>query len=259
VGYLYFDESIHVRAGFILGAFVHSASDMSPVVADILRECGLAPPEDEFKSRSRMDGNRTMQIVRTRLLQLARGTKVGIAVIPVAERPRLDVHALRALAALDHRNDRLSNSRHDVFFDAGIFRSTKNAYELRDQLKIGLQYNLHVEQDSRRVAGLQLADCIAHRAATMLLAQLGLVRKTVRVGDGSDSDPERDVPLSFEVWHSLRSSFFHKNLEVGEDGTKPPHGVVDTSVALYIAEDTPAPLAEASHRSFDRMYVACTR
>jgi hypothetical protein len=259
LGYLYFDESIHARGGFILGAFVYSGSDMSPIVAGVLRECGLTPPKDEFKSRSRMDSSRTMQTVRAHLLELARGTKVGIAVIPIADRPRLAFHALRALDALDHRNERLSNSRHDVFFDTGIFRSTKHAKELSDQLKLGLRFTLHPEQDSRQVAGLQLADCVAHRAATMLLAQLGLVRKTVRVGDGSDSDPEREVPLSFEVWHSLRSTFFHKNLEIGDDGTKPPHGVVDTSVALYIAGGTPEPLVEASHCCFDRMYVACTR
>src|SRR5260370_16778260 len=42
----------------------------------------------------------------------------------------------------------------------------------------------------------------------MLLAQLGLVKKTVKAGPNSGYDPDADMPLEFELWAGLRYNFF---------------------------------------------------
>ena len=50
MGFFYFDESIHERAAFILGAFVYSPNDLSAAVAAALSSVGLQAGKDEFKS-----------------------------------------------------------------------------------------------------------------------------------------------------------------------------------------------------------------
>ncbi|MFH0777999.1 MAG: hypothetical protein V2A71_05135 [Candidatus Eisenbacteria bacterium] len=55
MGFFYFDESIHDRAGFILGAWVCSQSDLTPVVNKAIAEAGLQPGMHEFKSGARRE------------------------------------------------------------------------------------------------------------------------------------------------------------------------------------------------------------
>jgi hypothetical protein len=55
MGYFYFDESIHQRGDFILGAWVYSNDDLSPQVLHAIEVTGLIPGVDEFKSGRRMD------------------------------------------------------------------------------------------------------------------------------------------------------------------------------------------------------------
>jgi hypothetical protein len=55
MGFFYFDESIHPDAKFTLGAFVYAENDLDEVVAGALRQGGLIPRIDEFKSGARMD------------------------------------------------------------------------------------------------------------------------------------------------------------------------------------------------------------
>lgn len=49
VSHIYFDESIHDRGGFILGAFV-VGRDALPGVSSALTAVGLVPGESEYKS-----------------------------------------------------------------------------------------------------------------------------------------------------------------------------------------------------------------
>lgn len=55
MGAFYFDESIHPKAKFALGVFAYSEVPLDGPVADALRQSGLTPLVDEFKSSARMD------------------------------------------------------------------------------------------------------------------------------------------------------------------------------------------------------------
>ena len=50
MGFFYFDESVHPKGKFALGAFAYSESSLEQPVADALRRSGLNPYIDEFKS-----------------------------------------------------------------------------------------------------------------------------------------------------------------------------------------------------------------
>ena len=54
MGFFYLDESIHEKAGFIIGAFVYHKTDITPLVFAALAEVGLRPGIHEFKSGARM-------------------------------------------------------------------------------------------------------------------------------------------------------------------------------------------------------------
>lgn len=84
MGYFYFDESIHERAGFILGAYVYSLDDLSPSVYAQIKAVGLCPGIDEFKSSAKMDKDPQQQLLRDKIKELLGNAfaKVGLVVIP---------------------------------------------------------------------------------------------------------------------------------------------------------------------------------
>ncbi|MBS1115350.1 MAG: hypothetical protein H6Q94_1079 [Nitrospirae bacterium] len=43
MGYFYFDESMHSKGEFILGAFVYSPSDVNEEIEVAIKSCGLVP------------------------------------------------------------------------------------------------------------------------------------------------------------------------------------------------------------------------
>ena len=57
MGKFYIDESIREHAGFIIGALVYLASDITQDIECCIEEVGLRPSCDEFKSRTRMRAN----------------------------------------------------------------------------------------------------------------------------------------------------------------------------------------------------------
>ena len=66
-----------------------------------------------------------------------------------------------------------------MFFDEGLFQSSKFALQLvRGDPKFGL-CKFHFEQDPREHLGIQLADIVAHTCRTMLLETLGHITKKV--------------------------------------------------------------------------------
>lgn len=176
MGFFYFDESMHPKAKFVLGAFAYAERDLDEVVAKALREGGLTPRLDEFKSGARMDGSPQQESTRKHLRSVVHDhCRIGIVVAPHSPRQQLGSEALRGLTKILSTN-RFQSTRHQVFFDQGIFPAsraiTKSAETLGDS---GLTY--FFEQDSRQVLGLQVADLVAHTCAVMLLAELGLKKK----------------------------------------------------------------------------------
>jgi hypothetical protein len=115
---------------------------------------------------------------------------------------------------------------------------------------------VNLEQDSRLVKGLQLADLVAHTGATMLLSSLGVVRKMVPVDDNSGYESGTIIDLGFELWATLRYQFFNgglpKDVASNADMVVPVEGF-----GLYIAEDCPDDLRAAASDRFGTCYVGC--
>jgi hypothetical protein len=249
----YFDESIHPRGGFILGAYVFGP-DPAPRVTAALRSVGLDPDTDEFKSSARMTERPALQALRGELQQiLYPDYRYGVVVTADSDRVALGKEALVGLNKICRANGISSET---AYFDRGIFTSTTRAEQITQSLGISDICEVRPEQDSRVVKGLQLADLVAHTCATMLLDALGLVRKYVKAGPNSGYDPDLGLELGFELWATVRHQFFNgglpSNVQSNEDL------VVEVGAyGLHIAESCRPELRDAAVSRFAKQYLGC--
>lgn len=250
MGFFYFDESVHAKANFALGAFAYSESSLDQPISDALRQSGLEPCIDEFKSGSRMDRHPEQATARQLLRSvISNECRIGIVVAPASPLQLLGSEALRGLGKILSTNG-FRSSPHDVFFDEGMFSSSAAAEQAAKKICGIENCKFHFEQDSVTILGLQIADLIAHTCATMLLAQLGFLKKTVKVSPDSGYDP--DMPLEFELWLGLRWNFF---------AASPPQGDFRVDVGsrgLHISDSCDDSVKSATLARFGSMYVGCT-
>lgn len=255
MGYFYFDESIHQRGGFIVGAFVFSEVDLSLDIASTLNSLGFIPGRDEFKSSASMQNNPRAQELRNRLKRLLQSTKVGLVVVPSERRDLLGHEALIGLKKILTAND-LSTKPHRAYFDEGI----NFKHNARNRQELLPSCDIHTNQDSRIVAGLQLADLAAHCFSIMLLEAMGIVKKKVKAGHNSGYDPNLDIEIGFEIWATLRYCFFKgPGPTLDELEMDPVESLMfDTgSYALHISPHCDASLKLAAEARFSKCYLGC--
>jgi hypothetical protein len=258
MGFFYFDESVHTKCKFTLGAFAYSEDSLDGPIGDALRHGGLIPGVDEFKSGAYMKNNPGQVSARADLRSIVcNHCRIGVVIAHHAPRHLIGHEALHGLNKI-LATASFGSSSHEVFFDRGIFASAGAGQHEVETTCNGRICNFHFEQDSRRILGLQVADLIAHTCATMLLAQLGIVKKTVKAGPNSGYDPDSDMPLEFELWAGLRYNFF---------ATGPPP--VDTwksqldfkidveSKGLHISNSCDESVKNAALSRFGSMYLGC--
>ncbi len=258
MGFFHFDESVHPTAKFALGAFVYSEEPLDDLVGDALHQSGLTPGVDEFKSSVRMDRNPEFAQARERLksiLHLRCG--IGVTVAPPSPRTLLGHEGLYGLNKILSTITFRSKS-HDVFFDQGIFSSVAAGERAVKTISLAQPCSFHFEQDSKRIMGLQVADLVAHMCATMLLCELGLIKKTVKAGVNSGYDPDLDVELGFELWATLRYRFFAAPPPPVDTWKSQLDYQVDVeSVGLHVAQTCDTNVRDSATVRFGKMYLGC--
>ena len=255
MGFFYFDESIQQRAEFIVGAFVYSETDLTPAVFKAISGAGLEPRVDEFKSGMQMDSRPDQVKARAGLRQILQTLQIGLAVVPVSARSALGTEALVALEKIIVANG-LVASRHQVYFDEGITVDPNMVAGLG--ARVGVSCDVFLNQDSRLIGGIQVADLAAHSMGVMLLEHLGYLKKMVKAGKNSGYDPDLDINLGFEIWATLRYSFFKAAQPI--PGPEDPLGELMFNVAdygLHIATSCDEALHVAIVERFGECYLGC--
>src|SRR5215831_17090757 len=116
MGFFYFDESIHPKGKFALGAFAYAEHDLQEIVAEALRESGLTPRVDEFKSGARMDRSPAQRCARENLSSIVRRhCRIGVVVAPDVPRRQLGREALHGFKKILSTNH-FESAQHQVFF-----------------------------------------------------------------------------------------------------------------------------------------------
>lgn len=251
----YFDESIHARGEFILAATVFGP-DPTDAINAALTTVGLDPNRDEFKSSARMSEHPEQQALRRELQNILNQTyRIALVVVPHQDRGSLGREALLGLDKVCRANN-LARLHERAYFDKGIFTSAWSAMSLAQDLGVSQYCEVHPDQDSRRVKGVQLADLVAHTCALMLLDALGLLSKIVKAGPNSGYDPNLDIELGFELWASVRYLFFNGGLPNHFD-TNEDLVVNVARFGLHIAESCSPKLHHAALTRFGTQYWGC--
>ena len=257
MGYLYFDDSKHPACGFALGVFVFCDDDPSELINSKLLQSGLKPGEEEFKSSSLMNQNRRLTRLRGRLRTLL-ASYCKLAVVVASDDHELGPESLVLLQKM-LRHPKLLEAKHEVFFDQGLFASRKKG-QLLVKTKRGLEdQRFHFEQDSKLIAGIQLADLAAHTCSMILREALGYIPKTVKAGDGSGYNPDLEIELSFELWASIRYIFLSEPpLDPNEwkDGELQPVANVE-NFGFHVASSVGQRFRNAATKCFGKMYLGC--
>lgn len=257
MGFLYFDESIHEKGGFIIGAFVYSTVDLNGEIQEAIKKCGLVPDRDEYKSGMHVGRHPEQVALRDMLKQLVQKTRIAVVIVPSDRRHELGQAALLCLKQLMEYHQRAADL-HSAYFDENIFPSIADAEKVASDLGLNEQFKFYFERDSRVVCGLQLADLVAHTCSIMLLESLGLVTKTVKAGENSGYEPDLDVEIGFELWAGLRYNFFSKPAPHPDTWRDQSDYKCEVKgVGLYISDSCSDLLREKALARFGEMYLGC--
>lgn len=255
MGYFFLDDSKHPKAGFCLGSFVFSETDLQEGIEKILRSHGLQPGHDEFKSSKIMKNSPVDTAVRDDLKQLLGPCKVGIAISPTEDLLHEDSAALLR-KMLGH--PKVGRGRHKIFIDHEIASDEKRQNRFL-AVEGAEMCNFQFEQDSKKVGGIQLADLSAHICAIMMKDSLGLITKMVKAGENSGYDPDSNMELGFEMFATIRYSFL---------GICAPYIweepqlllqplLLISDYGLQISEALPESVKIAAEARFGSLYLGC--
>lgn len=255
MAYFYLDDSKHHNFGFSLAAFVICDSNPTDEVSSIFRNHGFDPDVFEFKSSAKMSDDATLQRLREALKAFI-GINCKIAVCVVDGDKRLGPAALKLLkTALTH--PQLNDREHQVFFDEGLFRSTKVAATLVEGVEALDNCEFHFEQDSRSIIGIQLADIVAHTCSMMLLETLGHIKKKIVAQAPGDSVYDGlEIELGFEMWAGIRYAFLSQN----KPNPKDVFQIANVDVypwGLFVDESVDERVASAAKNRFGENYLGC--
>ena len=254
MGYFYFDESIHTRGGFILGAWVYSKHDLTPKIFDAIAASGLRPGTDEYKSGKLIKNDERLANLRYRIIRaLVPECRIGVVVHPSNDRNGLCESALHCLWEILECNSEI-HDRHSVYIDEGIRLQSPLDRKLVEGLQQSGVTENRYECDSRRVAGIQAADLAAHTCAIMLLDEMGMVEKKVRI---IDYEPDNDIELGFEMWARLRHCFFVNDRLFPDCENDPAMEAECVMSGLHIASACSLRLAMCAQKRFGTVYLGC--
>jgi hypothetical protein len=259
MGYFYFDESKHPHQGsFVLGALVFHDEDPTTAIATSIEEAGLVPFKDEFKSSANMVKRPEQARLRDKLFKI--GGRMALVVCPYSSLNKLGTEGLGALSRLVAGRVPPESQKHHMFFDREIFGSEARGRAEAQALGLNELVVGHFEQDSVAVLGIQLADLAAHTCSQMLLEELGLKQKMVRIGENSGYDPDTPTTLGFKLWGQTRYNWLTgpSPMIPAEGPLGPEHLTLPVlGYGLFISPDCPADLRLAAERRFGSVYMGC--
>jgi len=254
--FLYFDDSKHDSAGFYLGAFVYSETDMNDEIEKMFIDNGLNPNETEFKSSMRMDRNPQYKKVRADFREYLLTKRIAIVISPANEKYFQEI-ICESLINLVEANKSEIKLPLKIYLDEGIIK-LNNHNSIKSVIKFAKLNNIemNIEQDSKIIKGIQLADYAAHSCSVMLKEQLGLIDK--KTNAGYEMGYDTDIEIGFELWAYLRNSFFSVYIPFDIKNGDIPFQVNVENYGLFISPKCTEEIKSASLNRFGKMYLGCT-
>jgi len=253
MAYIFFDDSKHHDWGFSLGAFSICEHDPTEELRRVVEKNGYDPEHFEFKSSSLMKDAPLLQAMRKEFrLFVQMNCRVAVC---VADGDKIVGPAGLKLLKQMLQHETLKGQSHQIFFDEGLFSSDKFAEKCLAAIGGVEGCDLHFEQDSRSIIGIQVADLVAHTCGTMLLSALGKKMKTVKF-ENSGYEDDVEIDLGFELWAGVRGAFLSTPKTISKDDIDIavvdvlPHG-------LFVDDSVSNKVATAAKKRFGKMYLGC--
>lgn len=252
MAYLYLDDSKHHSCGFSISAFAIFEEDPQEELFSMFREEGFDPESFEFKSSHKMAGNLPLQKLRSKLrTYMHHNCRVALSVVNL-DKQLGPVSLLLLQKVLNHGS--LNGKKHEVFFDQGLFASKQAGANLAASITGLEQCRFNFEQDSKLIAGIQIADLVAHTCSIMLLDALGHIKKKVQ-------DPERyaeddTIDLGFEMWTTVRYAFLSESKSSSRNHSDLAIANVEP-YGLYVDDGVDQIVAGAAFERFGEVYLGC--
>lgn len=213
----YIDESVQHECDFVVSAFVFTNGRFDREVSSVLREAGLKPGLDEFKSCIRMDINPQMRKVRDTLLALASSkTRLAMFVGP-HQYGTLGKHSLQALQSVLVRNG-IRPSGLKAYFDEDIFKSPQEASRLQALFHFLRAVRIFPMENSKKRLGIQVADAVAHSCGQIIKEALTGKSKLIVIG-GRNTGYEKGTkaPLGWKLLMTLRYAWLTRPMVYNGD------------------------------------------
>jgi len=268
------DESVQSACGFVATAFVFGSGRFDQAAERVLRQAGLKPREEEFKSSARMDADPRMQAARHGLMALA-DSKARVAVFfGPYHRNSLGKDSLQALQSTLVRNG-IRPSRLNVYFDQDIFASPREATRVHQLFHFLRSARVHSQEDSRLRLGIQVADAVAHCFGQIVKEELTGTRKIVDIGGpGTGYIPGTMAPLGWSLLMNLRHALMTRPMvqQGGQYSAWPDPVILDPvhddpvnygrhpillGWGVQVAPEADAALREAVERTLGRIWLGC--
>lgn len=242
---IFIDESIQKDLDYICIGFAYCEESPDEAIYAAIKEAGLKPGEDEYKSGYRMSGSDSKHALRESINQLVlERCKLGLYVAPFSERPALLTGVAQSAARIVEINN--LDKPQQVFVDQGIRGKT-----IPDE-RIALVQDC----DSRKVPGIQLADFVAYHCSYLLKCALTQSTKKIQIGEEPHPLSGEEVDFDWMVRTELRRHFFveRRNFEEieGDDWFFKLAGY-----GAFFSPHLSEAVRKAAEETFESMYFGC--
>jgi hypothetical protein len=253
--FLFADESVHPRLGFLVVALVAigDVDTVNGLIGSALRHVGLEPGRDEAKWSTYVRDNPERAWLRRTISDLVkRHAQVGLIVASLDERSSLLSILDQAITTLV--NDGQLPAAGVLVVDQGLTGGQTASF---DSLS---GWSFRLEQDSKQELGLQLADAAAGELALAMRYQLEDIKKFHEPrGEGHEGQAHNNDTY-WAVGNlermEYRYSLFGKDIMVQYvAGEEPFRECVDHGV--FISSELPQVVQDAARRAFGRLYLGC--
>jgi len=242
--YIYFDESVHQECNFMLISFVLCSTNPAEDLIKILNKYEL----NEYHSCIKMSESENMRNLRSEYQSyIDENCSWGLLVLPNKSKCTIIDDLERAITSLKKYINISS-----ISLDEDLIQK-----KYLEQIKESLNAEINI-MSSHQEPGIQLADLVASFCGIQLKSEIIQNHKMLIYGKDYGFDQTIELPLSYELWASLRYSMLKNDVP---DGSEMPEMATfrTAGISYFISEDCTSFVKKEADKLFSSVYLGCIR
>ncbi|WP_321387137.1 hypothetical protein [Alcaligenes phenolicus] len=242
---IFVDESIHDQLDFICVGMVYTPWEVDTDVERALRDAGMRPYFDEYKSGRRTENQPNLHTLRDAIGDIALNCRLAIYIASTSERARILSSIVEVAQSIIQAN--ILPVPQNLFVDEGMIGKHQAAPE---------QLIVHAGCNSKRTLGIQLADYVAYHCGYLLKCALTETSKPVQINETPHPLAGESVDFDWLTRTKMRRSFLHEprdfNSITGDDWF-----VNISGYGAFYSQHLSPRVRDVARATFDEMYLGC--